>query len=246
MFIFNLAYANLEIMPSVVNISADPMSICESKYVVTNIQDVPVTVTITKEDWKNSNGNDSSITVDRWLELKYTKIDIGPRGTVEVPFTVITDKNMKGSVSGMIVFAIDGGMIQISMKQPVYVTIKGTEKVDFKIDSLKMGMIESGGSEKGGIYYNMTVKNDGNVHIRHNGVIEIYSRKTGNIVKSVDIEETFPTYAQESREFKGIVLKEKELAKGKYTAVFKIKAFDKQVTKSINFKVSRLGEVVTN
>ena len=102
-------------------------------------------------------------------------------------------------------------------------------------------------SERDGeVYYNMVVKNDGNVHIRHHGIVDIYSRKTGNLVKSIDIDESFPTYAQDSRDFSGSLFKGTDLVKGKYTAVFKIKAFDKQVTKSINFKVSKLGEVVTN
>ncbi len=242
MFIFNLAYANLRITPAVVNINAEPMALCENKYVVTNIDENTVTVTVTKEDWKNYSGNDSSVTVDRWLEIEKTKFDLGPKETIEVPFKVITDKNMKGSVSGMVVFTIDGGMIQVLMKQPIYITIKGTERVDFEIDSLQMATSERDGE----VYYNMVVKNHGNVHIRHKGVIEIYSRKTGNIVKSIDIDETFPTYAQDSRDFSGPIFKGTDLVKGKYKAVFKIKAFDKQVTKSINFKVSKLGEVVTN
>ena len=241
MFIFNLAYANLRISPAVVNISAEPMAICENKFIVMNVEDKPVTVTVTKEDWKNFEGNDSSVTVNKWLELEKTKFDIGPNEFVEVPFKVTTDKNMVGSVSGMIVFTVEGGMIQVSMKQPIYITIKGTEKVDFEIDSLKMATSE----RDGGIYYSMAIKNNGNVHIRHNGVIEIYSKETGNIVKSVDIDETFPTYAQDSRIFNGFMLKGTDLKKGKYAAIFKIKAFDKQVVKRIDFKVSKLGEVVT-
>ncbi|MCR4663121.1 MAG: hypothetical protein K5622_04460 [Endomicrobiaceae bacterium] len=241
MFVFSLAYANLRISPAVVNISADPMAVCENKYVVTNVEDKTVTVIVTKEDWKNYSGNDSSVTVDKWLELEKTKFDIGPKESVEVPFKVITDKNMVGSVSGMVVFTVEGGMIQLSMKQPIYIVIKGTEKVDFKIDSLTMAT-----SERDGIlYYNMTIKNDGNVHIRHNGVIEIYSKKTGNIVKTIDIEESFPTYAQDSRTFNGAILKGTDLEKGKYAAIFKIKAFDKQDVKRIDFKVSKLGEIVT-
>ena len=241
MFVFNLAYANLRITPAVVNISADPMAICKNKFVVMNLEDKTVTVTVTKEDWKNYSGNDSSVTVNRWLELEKTKFDIGPNEFVEVPFKVTTDKNMVGSVSGMVVFTVEGGMIQVSMKQPIYIVIRGTEKIDFEIDSLKMATSD----RDGGIYYSMNVKNNGNVHIRHNGVIEIYSRKTGNLVNSIDIDETFPTYAQDSRTFNGFMLKGTDLAKGKYTAIFKIKAFDKQAVKKIDFKVSKLGEVVT-
>ena len=117
MFVFNLAYANLRITPAVVNINAEPMALCENKYVVTNVDENTVTVTVTKEDWKNYSGNDSSVTVDKWLEIEKTKFDLGPKETIEVPFKVITEKNMKGSVSGMVVFTIDGGMIQVLMKQ---------------------------------------------------------------------------------------------------------------------------------
>ena len=224
MFVFNLAYANLRISPAVVNVSAEPMAICENRYFVTNVGDSTITVIVTKEDWKNFEGNDSSVTVDKWLEFRDKKFDIAP------------------SVSGMVVFTVEGGMIQMTMKQPIYITIKGTEKIDFEIDSLQMATSERDGN----IYYNMVINNNGNVHIRHNGVIEIYSRETGNIVKSVDIDETFPTYAQDVRSFSGEVCKGTDLPKGKYAAIFKIKAFDKQVTKKINFKVSKLGEVVTN
>ena len=241
MFVFNLAYANLEIAPAVVNINAEPMSVYEGKFVVTNLEDVPVTVKIEKEDWKNSSGNDSFTTVDRWLELPKTVVDIAPKGTVEVPFVVTTDNNMKGSISGMVVFTIEGGMFQISMKQPVYLVIKGTEKLDFKIDELDLKT----STRDGGIYYNLTLKNNGNIHIRHNGVIEIYNKQTGDLVKSVNIDETFPTYAQDSRNFKGFVISGTDLKKGKYVALFKIKAFDKQVIGRKRFKVSRLGEVVT-
>ena len=52
MFVFNLAYANLRITPAVVNINAEPMALCENKYVVTNVDENTVTVTVTKEDWK--------------------------------------------------------------------------------------------------------------------------------------------------------------------------------------------------
>ena len=242
MFVFNLAYANLRISPAVVNVSAEPMAICENRYFVTNVGDSTITVIVTKEDWKNFEGNDSSVTVDKWLEFRDKKFDIAPGETIVFPFKVITDRSMVGSVSGMVVFTVEGGMIQMTMKQPIYITIKGTEKIDFEIDSLQMATSERDGN----IYYNMVINNNGNVHIRHNGVIEIYSRETGNIVKSVDIDETFPTYAQDVRSFSGEVCKGTDLPKGKYAAIFKIKAFDKQVTKKINFKVSKLGEVVTN
>ena len=242
MFIFKLAYAELSITPAVVNVVAEPMSVCESRYIVTNVSDNAVTVIVTKENWKNFSGNSNDVSVDNWLKLGKDKFDIAPKESAEVPFRVITSEKMIGSVSGMIVFTVKGEMFSLSMKQPVYVTINGTEQVDFKIDSVMLKTSKINGN----LYYNMVVRNDGNVHIRHNGFIEIYDKKTGNLIKKVVIDETFPVYAQESRIFNGIVLSRKDLKKGKYIALFKINALKKEVVKKVKFEVSELEEVVAD
>ncbi len=233
MFIFNLAYANLKITPAVVNIVAEPMSQCEDRYVVTNVSDKPLTVEVTKEDWKNFSGNPSDVSIDNWLVLEKSKFDIGPKESVEVPFKVVAGKSMVGSVSGMLVFTIKSGMFNLSMKQPIYIIVKGTEKINFKIDSLKTGISKKDFS----VYYDMVVKNTGNVHIRHSGVIEIYNKKTNELVKNVIIKQTFPVYTGTSRTFRGPVLKENNLKKGSYIAVFKITALGKEVVKKIKFEI---------
>ena len=242
MFIFKLAYAELSITPAVVNVVAEPMSVCESRYIVTNVSDNAVTVIVTKENWKNFSGNSNDVSVDNWLKLGKDKFDIAPKESAEVPFRVITSEKMIGSVSGMIVFTVKGEMFSFSMKQPVYVTINGTEQVDFKIDSVMLKTSKINGN----LYYNMVVRNAGNVHIRHNGIIEIYNKKTGNLVENVAIEETFPVYAQDSRTFYGVVLKKNDLKKGEYIALFRINALGKEVVRKVKFEVSGLGEFATD
>ena len=242
MFVFELAYAELNITPAVVNVVAEPMSVCESRYIVTNVSGNAVTVIITKENWKNFSGNSSDVSVDNWLKLEKNKFDIAPKESIVVPFKVMTSDKMIGSVSGMIVFTVKEEMFSFSMKQPVYVTIRGTEQVDFKIDSVIMKTSKINGN----LYYDMIVKNSGNVHIRHNGIIEIYDKKTGDLIKNVVIEETFPVYTKDSRSFKGVVLSRKDLKKGKYIALFKINALGKEVVKKVEFEVSSLEEVVTD
>jgi hypothetical protein len=233
MFIFNLAYANFRITPAVVNILAEPMSAHEDKYIVTNVSDKHLTVEVTKEDWKNFSGNPRDISIDNWLVLEKSKFDIGPKESVEVPFKVVANKSMVGSVSGMLVFTVKGGMFNLSMKQPIYIIVKGTEKINFKIDSLKVGISKKDST----VYYDMFVKNTGNVHIRHSGVIEIYNKKTNELVQTVVIKQTFPVYTGTSRNFRGPILKGNDLKKGDYIALFKITALGKEVVKKIKFKV---------
>ena len=82
----------------------------------------------------------------------------------------------------------------------------------------------------------MTVKNDGNVHIRHSGQIQIFDSKKKEEIRSIDIEETVPTYCESSREF---IENIGRLDEGTYVAVFTIKALGKQATKEVKFKVEK-------
>ena len=65
------------------------------------------------------------------------------------------------------------------------------------------------------------------------------------MLKTISIPETVPTYCGQERNFADIMLSKNDLKKGKYTAIFKINALDKQATKEISFKLSKLGEVIT-
>ena len=76
-------------------------------------------------------------------------------------------------------------------------------------------------------------------------MIEIYTKKKKKLVKKVSIQETVPTYCEQKRSFNDKMLSKNDLKKGKYVAVFKVYALGKEATKEIKFKLSRLGEVVT-
>lgn len=238
-FLSSSAFAGLAVEPAVVNFSADIGAVCENKYKVTNTEDIPVTVKVTKEDWKNSYDNNEFVTVDKWLELSSKEFDLAPGCSAEFPFKVMTYEGMSGSVSGMVVFSVQKGMIEMSMKMPVYITIRGTEKVKFDISSIYVARNEA----TGGIYYGITVKNDGNVHIRHKGSIALYDKDT-NLVSSIYIGETYPTYSKTERQFNGILAEKGVLKNGKYKAVFKIEAFGKKVEKKVKIKITKNGKFV--
>ena len=141
---------------------------------------------------------------------------------------------MVGSVSAMVVFSSNkNSMINMTMKVPVYLIIEGTEIVDFEIESLTINKVPAVGN----IYATLTIKNDGNVHIRHTGSFKVYDTKTGNVVKEKQIEETFPTYCESSRSFDIDIAVKDELKRGHYLAVFEIKALGRSVHKSVRFDV---------
>lgn len=235
-----LLYADLSISPAVINVVANDEAVCESVYKVFNTADTKAIVKISMEDWKNSSENSSDVTVEKWLNLPKTEIEIEPKSEAEVPFRIETFKGMTGSVSGMVVFSSNKtNMINMTMKVPIYITIEGTEIADFKIDSLKIDK----GQNTGNLSATMVIKNDGNVHIRHTGNIKLYDTETGNVVKEIKIEESFPTYCESSRDFIINIASKDELKQGFYLAVFEVKALGRSVHKAVRFEVLKDGKI---
>ncbi|MGE4385756.1 MAG: hypothetical protein AB7E39_07855 [Endomicrobiaceae bacterium] len=246
LFFYGFSFAGLSVDPAIVDVVADASSSYEGKYVLKNTYDIPITVILKVEDWNTYSGN-TNTDVNRWLKFDKDKYYIPSGELIEVPYKISLPEDMKGSVSGRVYFSVEqqqGQMVTIAISVPIYVVVKGTEKIDFKIDSFDLQ------NSKKGISYKFVIKNDGNIHFRPSGVIEIYDKKKKKLIRTVFISETVPVYAEKNREFSGVMtgndIKKDGLKKGKYTAVLKIKALGRDVSKEIKFKVSKLGEVVTS
>jgi len=239
LFCFSLSYAGLSVDPSVTNIKGVPGSGYKGKYSVKNTYDRDINIIVEVEQGKTFSGN-GNIDVTKWLQLEKNKYFIKAGEIAEIPYTVIIDENFKGSVSARITFSVDqekGQMITISISVPIYVVVEGTENIDYCIDSLDL--YNAGNN----ISYKLVLENKGNVHIRHSGSIEIYSKNKKELLKTIPIQETVPTYCGEKRDFLENMLPKTELKKGTYVAVFKVRALDKEVVKEVDFKVSKDGKV---
>lgn len=234
-----LLYADLSISPAVINVVATDSAVAESTYKVFNTADTSAIVKVSVENWKNYSQNSSDVTAEKWLKLLKSEIEIAPKATVEVPFRIETFKGMQGSVSAMVVFSSNkNSMINMTMKVPIYLIIEGTEIVDFKIDSL---IINKGQNDE--VFASLTIKNDGNVHIRHIGSVKVYDTETGKIVKEIEIEESFPTYCETSRDFTVNIAAKDELKQGSYLAKVEVKALGRFVDKSVRFKILKDGKI---
>ena len=240
LFCFSLAYAGLSVDPAVTNIAGEPGSGYNGKYLVKNTYDKDINVVIeaTKGNCFSAN---KDIDVDKWLVFEKYKYPIPAGETVAIPYTVSIGEEFKGSISSRINFSVEqekGQMITISISVPIYVTVSGTENVDFDIESLNL---YSAGNK---ISYKLVLENKGNVHIRHSGNIELYTKKKKKLLKNIFVQETVPTYCEQKREFSDAILSTSDLKKGKYVAVFKIRALGNEVTKEINFKLSKKGDII--
>jgi hypothetical protein len=240
LFCFSLSYAGLSVDPSVTNIFGDPGSIYDGKYTIKNTYDRDINISIEVSKGNSFSANKDA-DISKWLVFKKNKYPIPAGESIEVPYRVNIEESFKGSISARINFSVDqeeGQMISIAISVPIYVTVTGTENIDFDIDSVNL--YKTGDS----FSYKMILENKGNVHIRHSGAIEIYSKKKKKLLKTVSIQETVPTYCEQKREFSERFLPINELKKGKYVAVFKVKALGKEAAKEINFKLSKKGDII--
>ena len=230
MFLCSLSFAGLSVAPSVINVKGVAGTSYKNAYSLTSTYESPVTVVLEISNGKYFSEN-KDIDVKDWLKFEKTEFDLQPGETVKVPYEVLINDKMKGSLCGRVSFASQqSSMINLSISVPIYVIVEGTENINFEISSLSLNR----NSKDGSLYYKMIINNNGNVHIRHSGRIQIYNTKEKKKVKTIPIEETVPTYCESSRDFNGTI---PTLEDGKYVALFVVNALGNKATKKVKFRI---------
>ncbi len=237
LFSSSVVYAGLSVYPAATNVIGDPEGEYKSYYQVKNTYEKDIYVVPELSEGKCFSEN-KNINVNETIKFEKERYFIPAGETITIPYKIYVNKDFKGSVSVRVSFKAekkDNDIIDIVISVPVYIMVSGTEKISFDIDLADL--FNSGDN----ICYNIVIENKGNVHIRHTGCVEIYKGKYP--VREVFIAETAPTYCESKREFKDVLLPAKELKKGKYEAVFKVNALNREAAKKIVFKVDKHGKV---
>ncbi len=239
MFLSSLAFAGLSVKPSIVNIAGEPGSTYKGSYSLTSTYENPVVVDLNLSNGNSFSGN-GELNVEDWLKFEKKEFDLKPGETIDIPYEVLISTSMKGSVCGRLDFsAQQSSMINLSISIPMYVTVEGTQDIQFEIDSLNI----TRNAKDGSLFYKMVIKNTGNVHIRHSGKVQVFDKKKKKEISTVTIDETVPTYCEKSRDFNGNI---PALKKGKYVAVFTVNALGKQATKEVKFKITKKDIKILN
>jgi hypothetical protein len=237
-FLFaNGLYAGIIVSPARNEIHIANNETYNNKYVVENDNEDTITLSVTCEEWHNSPEN-ANVKVENWLSVPKKKLILKPHQKAEVSFSV-NSKNYTGSLSAMISFTYSAPKmtgINLMTSVPVYLTIKGTEKVDFEITELSLSNPKMYKEE--GIPASFRVRNNGNLPVRVNGELTI--KKGKNIVLKQFISEQSPVYAGLDRIF---MEKFQAPKKGKYILNISLNAFNISAEKSIQFRVNKYGEV---
>jgi len=236
---FACVYAGAEglsISPTRIEMPIERNTVAEGSFSVTNNYNGVAEIDITASDWNTYKGNGNP-DINSWLKISQPHISLQQGETKKVSFTVQTSSAMAGSVSAQVTFTMrppgNEGVI-VKMSCPVYLTIKGTEKVDFAFSNFA---VYGGGNSD--IKVQMRFKNNGNVHVRPSGKMNVYDGKK-KLVYTCDIPESYPVYAgtPNSSAFEVPIPKSLNLAPDLYTAKIIMSARNKTIKKKIKFSIT--------
>ena len=233
------SYASLIISPERQEILIGRDVVFQGEYSVTNGYDDSLDVEISFQNWSTYSGN-GDLDVKDWLKIPLSKIRLAKGETKKVPYEIHTDNFMKGSVSAQVSFSVrppQSTGINVKMTFPLYLVIEGTQKTEFSAEKIIISQFQ-----QGNIFADIVVRNDGNVHVRPSGTLNLYSGK--KLIYTVEIPESFPVYAGTLRgEMRASI--PNDLKKGKYTAEVIVRALGMEVSKKTVFRIRKDGSLVS-
>ncbi|MDR1941867.1 MAG: hypothetical protein LBQ47_06045 [Endomicrobium sp.] len=231
------SYAGIIVSPARTELVVDAQSSYTGSYTVENDNEAVIEVAVTAEDWNNSPEN-ANVSVKDWLSFSKKTLILKPHEKTEVKYTV-SAKNYKGSLSAMLSFtfaAVNVQGINLMTSVPIYMTIAGTEKIDYEITNVSIEHSRVLQQKDAAVIY--TVKNMGNVPLRLKGKISV--KKGKKIIYEQEIAEQSPVYAGLDRTFGDTI---KKLPKGKYVLNVSLNGYDKTVEKNIQIRVNKYGDI---
>ena len=127
LFLCSLSFAGLSVNPSVINVKGVPGSSYSNAYSLTSTYENPVTVVL-EVSKGNCFSENKDIDVKDWLKFEKTEFNLQPGETVKVPYEVLINDKMKGSLCGRVSFsAQQSSMINLSISVPIYVIVEQSQ-----------------------------------------------------------------------------------------------------------------------
>jgi hypothetical protein len=231
------SHAGLSITPARVEVLNAPGTCCEGKYTVRNDYPGTARIAVGFRDWfvLPENGN---IPVSGWVSVKPAEFVLKSGKSRDVHYTVHIPTVAKGVSVGMVSFTPtvenDQG-ITTMMSVSLYVTAAGTEKLDWKIDDVKLSKAAS--------EFTVTaiVSNSGNVHVRPTGRVTIVDGNSAPVF-TMNIPEGRPVYPGSYRAMTATTSTVIVFKEGEYSAIVTVSSAGEQKTQKIDFIINKMGE----
>ena len=240
-----LAYAGVGVSPTITEIIVPLDKVTRGIYTVVNSANEPLCVKVEPEDWLKQRTGVGSLPVEDWLTVTPMEFDIEPQGVTEVEYAIAPPASYKGELIAMVFFAAavpTEGAFDITSRfgVSIYAAVEGTITLACNIDNIK---VKNSGK---GIIFTMDLENQGNVHLRPTGYIDVAGEDGTR--DRVTIERGFPVYPGSKLNY-AIRWKKKDVPPGRYEANLKVdygKIFneDKVLERKVAFVVGEDGKVL--
>lgn len=177
--------------PSRFEVSLPPGEIAEGDYYVQNDTDQNVHIVVEPENWFKEAYDYGKIDIKDWIEFDVYEFDLKPKEIKKLRLRIKVPTDVKGELVSQIFFTsnvlredgqpIEG--IKARVGSVLYVAIKGTEIVDAEIRDAAISKESNEGKEI--IKIEVNVKNNGNVHIRPEGLVAIEDNAGEKLIELV-------------------------------------------------------------
>lgn len=162
----------LEIRPSVVEISATSGKTVKGFLTLRNPRDKPIRIIMEVVDgWVQQIGKPSPVPPSEWLSIKIPKkLVLQPNAEKRIRYKILVPSHLEGEALALVFFSgpPEGGAgnmgIQLRHGIPLYLSAKGTERVEL-VSSEEKGIMPT----PGGLELVITLTSNGNTHVRPRG-----------------------------------------------------------------------------
>ncbi|MDR3112791.1 MAG: hypothetical protein LBU09_00260, partial [Endomicrobium sp.] len=190
-------------------------------------------------DKKNSYAANDHIELSSWLFVDTNTFTLQQGETKKVHYKIQTSTSMVGNISGQVSFTTKppgNEMMRAKMTLPIYVNIRGTEVVDFKVLDVKLGQYF------GKTLGTLSIKNNGNIHVMPMGYFSVNRGK--KVLYAGTIRQSLVVFAGTTRsDFDFQIPEGIKFDPGKYKMNISVKAKDKESKKTINVRVNQDGSM---
>lgn len=227
-------FAGLNINPSRAEIVMQAGQPYSNIYTIKNDYGVPIDVGVATKDWFVLPEN-KSIVVSDWLHVSTDEFHLGIGESKELRYDVLVPTGAVGSLVGMISLSPKSEQEQgvtLVMSVPVFVTISGTEKIDWNVTDTRLTI------QNGKLQVSAMVNNAGNIHLRPVGDTTFFDGK--KVFARISFNESRPVYPGSYRTIVGL---SDVPPKGTYKGAVKIVCAGQEKTKFFKIKILKSGEL---
>jgi hypothetical protein len=221
--------AGLSLHPVRQEVVISPGGKFSGTFYVKNTYEYPIQVTVQVKDWFVLPEN-KEFKIEDWISLSIMELDLERDEEKPVNYELHIPTAARGVLVGMVSFAShskEGGAIQMKLSGSVYAIVQGTEKIGLEIMDIDFSTI------RGKPVINVIIKNNGNVHLRPQGTLNIYKKRKS--ICELPFDYGRPVYPGNTHRYE-VFLHTCSLEPGKYKAQVVLKDDLWKLSKKKKFK----------